>query len=74
MIKVTDDDVGRAVIYRPRGLPPDEGVIIAFTESFVFVRYMGEQFSKATQYRDLEYKDGQAVTISANDMGHDDQV
>jgi hypothetical protein len=54
MIKVTEDDIGRTVIYRPRGLPPEEGVIVAFTESFVFVRFAGEQFSKATQYRDLE--------------------
>jgi transcriptional regulator with XRE-family HTH domain len=55
MIKVTEDDIGRAVIYRPRGLP---GIIVAFTKSFVFVRYVGEQFSMATQYRDLEYKNG----------------
>jgi hypothetical protein len=55
MIRVTEDDIGRAVIYRPPGLPPDEGVIVAFTERFVFVRYTGEQFSKATLYRDLEY-------------------
>jgi hypothetical protein len=56
MIKVTEDDVGRAVVYRPPGLPPDEGVIVAFNERFVFVRYTGEQFSKATYYRHLEYK------------------
>jgi len=56
MIKVTEDDIGRAVIYRPHGLPPDEGVIVAFNERFVFVRLVGEQFSKATPYRDLEYR------------------
>jgi hypothetical protein len=56
MIKVTDDDIDRAVIYRPRGGPPEEGVIVAFTERFVFVRYVGEQFSKATHRLDLEYK------------------
>lgn len=56
MIKVTGDDIGRAVIFLPRGLPPDEGVIVAFNERFVFVRLVGEQFSKATPYRDLEYK------------------
>jgi hypothetical protein len=58
MIKVTEDDIGRVVIYRPRGLPPDEGVIVAFTERVVFVRYMGEQHSRATSYRNLEFKTG----------------
>ena len=55
-LKVTEDDIGRTVIYRPRDLPPVEGVIVAFTGHFVFVCYKGEQFSKATRYWDLEYK------------------
>jgi hypothetical protein len=57
MIKVTNDDIGRAVIYRPPGsLPRDEGISVAFTEHPAFVRYIGEQFSKATKSHDLDYK------------------
>jgi hypothetical protein len=55
MIEVTNNDIGRVVIYRPLDAEPERGVITSFNERFVFVRYGEETQSKATPRRDLEY-------------------
>ncbi len=59
MIEPTDGDVGRKVIYRERGIHADriieEGVIIAYNDSYVFVRYEDQVTPKATDRRDLEW-------------------
>jgi hypothetical protein len=60
MIKATEKDIGRKVIYRAKSgqlstLPPEEGVITSFTDLFVFVRYGGDTHSKATRPNDLEW-------------------
>ncbi len=33
------DHIGSAVMYRPFGKPPEEGVITSVSDSYVFVKY-----------------------------------
>ena len=54
IIKVTDKDIGRKVIYDP-GYKIEEGIITSFNDTYVFVRYGSDTNSKATYYRDLRY-------------------
>lgn len=42
------------VVYRPEGRPPEDGVITDVNERYVFVRYRGDQHSKATDPGMLE--------------------
>lgn len=52
MINPSQDDIGRKVIYT--GADKNEtGVITSMNELYVFVRYEGEQTSKATLRRQL---------------------
>ena len=59
MIEPTEADIGRAVIYRPRGTTDpalvEWGVITQFTKGFVFVRYGDQKSSKGTLREDLEW-------------------
>lgn len=49
-------DVGRRVLYCPYvGAAPEPGVITSFNDAYVFVRYDGDAFSKATDRADLEW-------------------
>ena len=57
MIKPTDSDIGRKVIYTGNRYPGgaiEEGVITSFNDHSVFVRY-GAQCSQATARSDLEW-------------------
>jgi hypothetical protein len=43
----------RRVEYRPAGARPDQGVVTAVTDRYVFVRYNGQTHAKATVPEDL---------------------
>lgn len=64
MITVTDNDIGRLVVYKVYTINKDgtktvfikeEGIITDYNKNYVFVRYSGDKYSKATSYHDLEY-------------------
>lgn len=58
MIRPTENDKGRAVIYTGNRYPggkTEEGVITSFNEATVFVRYGAEKHSKGTSPADLEW-------------------
>lgn len=58
MIDPQPGDEGRAILYQPRSSePPEDGVVIRWNESFVFVRYSPdpEATPKATARRDLTW-------------------
>ena len=58
MIEPTQDDLGRAVVYRPAHWPKgpvEHGVITSFTKDVVFVRYADQPNSKATMKKDLTW-------------------
>jgi len=58
LIKVTEKDVGRTVIYKKEWMTPrhwEYGVITSFNDSYVFVRYGADTHSKATRRQDLYY-------------------
>jgi len=55
MIEPTEDDYGRAVVYRARGKEPEVGVIVRVTEAYVFVRYGLDWTPKATRRESLEW-------------------
>ena len=58
MIKPTQADVGRKVIYTGNRYPGgkiEEGVITSFNAHAVFVRYGAELHSKGTAREDLEW-------------------
>ena len=60
MIKPTQADIGRTVLYtgnRYRGGKIEPGVITSFNEHAVFVRYGADTGSKATSREDLEWAD-----------------
>lgn len=46
--------IGEAVVYRPRGGPVEQGVVTSVGSSYVFVRYGGDETSKATRAEDIE--------------------
>lgn len=55
-IEPTDADIGRQVVYHHHGIERfDEGEITSFNEAYVFVRYRGDNFSKATKRVDLHW-------------------
>jgi hypothetical protein len=59
-IKLTEEDIGRAVVYNPphpgaRSGRGEEGVITSFNHAVVFVRYGADKHSKGTDPRDLEW-------------------
>ncbi len=54
MIKVTEKDIGRKVIYS-EGNYKEYGVITSFNEIVVFVRYGTNQTSQSTRREDLQY-------------------
>jgi hypothetical protein len=61
MIKPTEKDIGRRVFYSTcyRGVIPEYGVITslsAINEEIVFVKYNGDDHSKATYCQDLEWE------------------
>ncbi len=58
MIKPTEADVGRKVVYTGNRYPGgelEEGVITSFNEHTVFVRYSTGGTSKGTNRADLEW-------------------
>ena len=58
MIRPTEKDIGRAVIYTGNRYPGgeiEEGVITSFNDHSVFVRYRGDAHSKGTSRQDLEW-------------------
>ncbi len=59
MLKLTDVEVGRKVIYTPfegcSNKLKEEGVITSFNHYYIFVRYSNDVNSKATLPDDLEY-------------------
>ena len=69
--------IGRTVIYRPTGGPPELGVITSVNEEFVFVRYGMQAGSQATRSQDLTFVDGEPIPIPfPTGIGHyilDDQ-
>jgi len=52
------DDAAARVVYAPRPGETQEGVITEVRGYFVFVRYDGDDFSKATRPEDLSLADG----------------
>ena len=49
-------NVGRGVIYTAYdGAPSEQGVITSANDNYVFVRYDGDQQSKATRPEDLRW-------------------
>lgn len=66
MIDPSMDDIGREVVYAPRGVPwadaaRESGVITSFNGTCVFVRYGADKHSKGARREDLEW-------------GHDDTL
>jgi hypothetical protein len=52
----TNEDAGRSVIYVPYpGAKAEDGVITSVNDDYVFVRYAGDNGSKATAYKDLQW-------------------
>jgi hypothetical protein len=58
VIEPTEADIGRAVVYHPRGGKSEDGIIRGFNRNFVFVQYKGDLHSKATRRNDLTWKEG----------------
>jgi hypothetical protein len=59
MIDPKDTDIGKAVIYTGNRYPGGKlefGFITSFNEHCVFVRYHGDNHSKATSRTDLEWQ------------------
>lgn len=54
--KLTQDDIGRLVIYRQGSELEERGVITSFNDNYIFVRYNGDVNSKATNSWDLQYE------------------
>lgn len=64
------DNEGKRVRYQPVGGRPEYGVLTGFsTLCFVFVRYDGDQQSKATPPGDLELVDTDAESIRCPQCG-----
>ena len=53
LTKLTDNDRGRGVVYVPRVGPREDGIIVRWNDTIVFVDYRGE--IKATYPADLEW-------------------
>jgi len=52
----TEQDVGRAVVYVPYpGAQAEDGTITSVNDDYVFVRYAGDNASKATRPEDLQW-------------------
>lgn len=58
MIEVTENDIGKGVVYCPKYGEREDGVITSISDSFVFVRYKKQHPSangQATKREDLEW-------------------
>jgi hypothetical protein len=56
MIDPKPADIGRKVVYRDRtGWKVEEGVIMSFNDTCVFVRYGADTGSRATRREDLDW-------------------
>ena len=55
MIEPTERDIGRAVIYQPRGCEPESGLISSYNDVYVFVRYGISPSGVATSREDLRW-------------------
>ena len=67
MIEPTEADIGRAVIYTGNRYPggkAERGVIVAFSDYGVFVRYGASHHAKSTMREDLEWDDAKAGPVS----------
>jgi hypothetical protein len=73
MIRPTQADIGRDVIYRERGEFPGRkveiGVLTSFNELHAFVRYSGCS-PAATAFEDLEWPHERSSKILATIAGH----
>lgn len=54
-ISETEKDIGRKVIYTDRTGRKEEGIITSFNKWYIFVRYNGDNHSKATNRSVLEF-------------------
>ena len=59
---LTEDDLGRTVLYTPSAVSfphhmifQERGVVTSWNETYIFVRYGANQHSNATSPRDLEW-------------------
>jgi hypothetical protein len=57
MIDPTSSDIGRSVVYTPKGQPDEAetGVVTNFNRHFVFVRFGQEMLPKAAAREDLQW-------------------
>lgn len=54
-MQVTQEDIGRKVVYEDGFGYNEEGVITSFNSSYVFVRYGSQYHSQATPYDKVSY-------------------
>lgn len=50
-----DEDTGRKVVYREKGIAPQEGIITSWNKSFIFVDYLNVGWGQATPPDKLEF-------------------
>jgi hypothetical protein len=56
MFNPTEKDIGRSVVYTAyEGAKAEDGVITSMNDKYVFVRYKGDNGSKATNPKDLRW-------------------
>lgn len=53
--ELTQEHIGRSVVYRAPHSKPEQGVITSFNAKYVFVRYGSNTTSQATSPGDLEW-------------------
>ncbi len=53
-MKHDDAKAGMGVVYTDGSGKREDGIITSFNDSYAFVRYAGDHYSKATQFEDLE--------------------
>lgn len=52
---IQKEDIGRKVLYKPSHGPIEEGVLVGFNSSYVFVRFGAGVNSKACHPESLEF-------------------
>lgn len=55
MINPTKEDIGKSVVYIVALRKYEYGIITSFNNQYVFVKYTGDNYSKATRREDLEW-------------------
>ena len=65
---LTEEDVGKKVIYQNVEMEPkEEGIITSWNDHYIFVRYGSDVGSKATYPRDLQFVTPEQTKKEAND-------